>query len=155
MASPITNAFAATVSATCGQNSLASSTSGVGRQSGEFSTAGATHISIMEKAKCGTSPTSNAPWWVYAIGNNGAGSPVRTDSAGSTDAAWTALNARLILTLTTKSSAATGDTLTGDVTALPVGWATMAIGVVNGTGVTSDATAGNFDLSYSLFNLQV
>ncbi len=154
MASPITNSYAATVSATCAQSSLASSSAGVGRVATEFSTAGATYISVMQKFKDGTSPNNNSSVFVFAVGNNGAGTAIRSDNVGGTDAGATFLNARLILTLSNAAAAATGDTITSDVT-IPVGWATMSLGVVQNTGVTSNTTAGNFDLSYALFNLTI
>lgn len=154
MSSPITNSYAATVSATITLASQTSSTTGAGRISTEFSTAGATHISVMLKYKDGTSPANNSPVYVVATGNNGAGTPIRTDGVGASDAAATFLNAKLIMVLTNAASAATGDTLIGDVT-IPVGWATMSLGVWQTTTVTANSTGGNFDLSYSLFNLVV
>jgi hypothetical protein len=154
MASPITNSYAATVSATCTQASLASSTAGVGRVATEFSTANATHMSVMEKFKNGTSPANNSPVYVFAVANNGAGTPVRTDGVGATDAGATFLNANLIMTLTNAAAAATGDTIIANVT-IPVGWPTMSLGVVQATTVTANATGSNFDLSYILFNLQM
>src|SRR5262245_3088018 len=94
--------------------SLASSTSGAGRQSTivDNTTDRLQRILLFLKVKQGTSPTGNKAAYVYLLrDDNGA---YRTDGAGASDAALTVQNATLIGVLRNKSSPSTGDVLYGD-----------------------------------------
>lgn len=157
MASSILDQDAATATFTITLASLASSTAGVGRQSTEIDNTStkATDLYISVKITTGTSPSNNAPVYIYLIGNDNAGTPLRDDTGGASDAAWTALNAPLIGVLTTKAAASTGDVLTGHfVVPWPYVPPKFSLGIVNATGVALNATGGNHTCNYVLRNLQ-
>lgn len=141
MANAILDKFATTTAFTITLASLASSTSGVGRQSTivDNSTNRYSQVLVYIKIKQGTSPTGNKGAYVYLIRSDGTH---RSDGAGATDAAWTALNAQLIGTLINKSSPATGDLMYGEFLVDHPGpeW---GIGIVHDTVAALDATEGN------------
>jgi hypothetical protein len=144
-----------TTSVTITLNSLANSTAGVGRQATVIDnrTTRYKRFTFSVKFKCGTSPTGNSPVYVYAIRSNKDSTPIRDDSAGASDAAWTRISAELARRgngapgiLYTKASPATGDVLEGNFVVEDPG-PEVAVGIVNGSGVTSDATGGNFTVT--------
>lgn len=122
--------------------SLASSTSGVGRQSTmvDNSVTRYRRIFLLLAIKLGTSPNSNAPISVYLLRYDT--TAIRTDGAGATDAALTIKQAIPIGVLTTGPSAATGDVLIGDFVVDNPG-PSWGIAIVNGSGVALDSTGGN------------
>ena len=128
--------------------SLASSTSGVGRQSTivDNSTTRCKRIRIYGKVKLGTSPAAGAIY-IYGIRGEKTGTAFRTDAAGATDAGLTILNAPIIGVFATKGSPATGDVITFDCIFEDPGpeW---GICVVQNTTVNLDSTAGNHVIEY-------
>lgn len=128
--------------------SLASSTTGVGRQSTivDNSTARVKRVRIFGKVKLGASPAAGAIF-VYAIRGEKTGTAFRTDAAVATDAGLTVLNAQIIGVFATKSSPATGDVITLDCMLEDPGpeW---GICIVQNTTVALDSTAGNHVIEY-------
>jgi hypothetical protein len=127
--------------------SLASSTTGVGRQSNmvDNSTSRYGLLHLFVKVKLGTSPTANKAVQVYLLKGNGSG--LRTDNAGASDAALTVKNAPLLGVMTSGGSPATGDVLQKHFTIRDPGleW---GIAVVHDSGVNLDSTAGNHAVHY-------
>jgi hypothetical protein len=127
--------------------SLASSATGVGRQSNmvdnSISRYGLLHLFI--KIKLGTSPTANKTVQVFLLKGNSSG--LRTDNAGANDAALTIKNAPLLGVMTTGGSPSTGDVLQKHFTIRDPGpeW---GIALVHDSGVNLDSTAGNHAVHY-------
>ncbi len=134
--------------------SLASSTAGVGRQSTivDNTSARYTDILLAVSIKLGTSPTGNRSVQIYLIRDNNAGSPIRDDNAGASDAAITVLNAALIGVLT--DTTGSGDILTATFLISKPGpkW---GVAVVHDTGVNLNSTNGNHILSYVGINPEI
>jgi hypothetical protein len=128
--------------------SVASSTSGVGRQSTivDNSTTRYKRVFIYGKVKLGTSPAAGAIY-VYGIRGEKTGTAFRTDNAGSTDAAMTVLNAPIIGVFATKSSPATGDVIYIDLIFENPG-PEFGICIVQNTTVNLDSTGGNHVIEY-------
>lgn len=145
MANTFLDTFANSANFTITLASLASSTSGVGRQSTliDNSTTRATWARVFVKVKTTATTTANSVVYVYLIRGDGTN---RDDAAGASDAAFTAQNASLIGTLTTGSTT-TAQTIQGmfDVYGIGKEW---GIAVVNSTGTALDSTAGNHAASY-------
>lgn len=123
---------------------LASLGNGSARQSTEVDNTSNLYVGLYVACniKLGTSPTSNTIISVYILRNDNAGTPIRDDGAGASDAAITIKNAQLIGTLTTGGSAATGDVLKG-IFYIDNPGPKFSIAVKNGSGVALDATGGN------------
>lgn len=137
--------------------SLASSTSGAGRQSTivDNTTERYQRLLIYAKITLGTSPSGNTNVLLYLIrDDNDATTPHRTDGAGASDAAITIKNARLIGSMQAGSSPSTGDALYGEFVVDEPGpkW---GIAVVHNTGVNLDATPGNHWVRYVGVNPEV
>jgi hypothetical protein len=128
--------------------SLASSTTGVGRQSTivDNSTTRYKRVRIFGQVKLGTSPAAGAIY-VYGIRGEKTGTAFRTDAAGATDAALTILNAPIIGVFSTKSSPATGDVISINCILEDPGpeW---GICIVQNSTVNLDGTAGNHVIEY-------
>lgn len=141
--------FGSSTAFTITLGSLASSTSGVGRQSTivDNTSTAYTAIWVACNIKCGTSPASNAPVYIYLIRDDNNGTHIRDDGAGATDAGLTVVNAPLIGTLFTKASAATGDPLKGTFY-VPAPGPKFGIAVVQATTVALDSTNGNHVINY-------
>lgn len=130
--------------------SLASSTTGVGRQSTLIDNTKTQYSSalIYCKITVGTSPTANSPIYVYLIRSDN-GTPIAGDGAGVSDAAITIKNAVLLDVIT--CTAATSDTAyyktmdTKFVGSLGPKW---GIAVVNSTGAALNSTVGNHEISW-------
>ncbi len=135
--------------------SLASSTTGVGRQSTliDNSTNRWPIIAVTYSIKLGTSPTANRNLYLHAIRSDKNTTAIRDDGAGASDAAWTRKNADWLYTPSGKpsivniGSAATGDIFSGLYYIYDPGpeW---GIGLWHDTGVALDATAGNHVISW-------
>lgn len=140
------DAFAASTAFTI---TLASLTNGSARQSTEIDNTTNLYVGayIAVNIKMGTSPTSNTIISVYILRNDNNGTAIRDDGAGASDAAITIKNAQVIGTLSTGSSAATGDVLKGVFYVDNIGpkW---SIAIKNDSGVTLDATGGNHVVNY-------
>lgn len=141
--------FASSTAFTISLASLASSTSGVGRQSTivDNTTNAYTAIWVACNIKMGTSPSNSSPVYIYLIRDDNNGTNIRDDGAGASDAGLTVVNAPLIGTLFTKASAATGDVLKG-IFYVPAPGPKFGIAVVNATGVALDSTGGNHVINY-------
>lgn len=127
--------------------SLASSTSGVGRQSTLITGNTARSALIGVQVKMGTTPTANSLVYVYLIRSD---TSITDDGAGASDAALTVVNAPLLGTLLCPSST-TGQVLTGlfDTKQLGSLGPTWGIAIVNATGAALDATAGSHAVHYT------
>lgn len=123
--------------------SLASSTSGVGRQSDMVpNTACYTRLIISIKLTQGTSTTGMRGAYVYLIRGDGNATPHRSDGAGASDAALTVLNARLIGTIRNLASGNDGVALYGEFVVDDPG-PQFGIAIVHDTGANLNSTAGN------------
>ena len=146
MANEIQEKFSASAAITISLASLASSTTGVGRQSTIISNATTKYSKVIVylKVKQGTSPTGNRGVYVYGIRSDGT---IRTDGAGASDAGLTVLNAPLLGTMVNKSSPSTGDLLYGEFVFYDPGpeW---GIAIVHDTAVNLDSTEGNHDYNW-------
>lgn len=140
--------FAAASAFTITLASLASSTTGVGRQSTLVTSNTAKSALIAVKFTVGTTPTINTLVYVYLIRGDGT---LNDDNAGSSDAGLTVINAPLLGTIlvsaTTSNTAYYG---LFDTKFLGSLGPTFGIAVVNSSGVTANATAGNFTAEYTL-----
>jgi hypothetical protein len=150
MANKILPKFETAGTLTISLGSLASSTSGVGRQSTmvDNSTNRYKRVRLFLKIKLGTTPTSAKAIYVYGLRGDLNGTPHRTDGAGASDAALTVLNAPLIGVIKNKDSgASTGDNCYGEVIFEDPGpeW---GIAIVHDTAVNLDATGGNHYARY-------
>lgn len=143
-----TSTFGTTTAFTITLASLASSAVGVGRQSTLITsnTAGSAHIAV--KFTVGTTPTAGSLIYVYLIRGDGT---INDDNAGASNAALTVINAPLLGTIlvpaTTSDTAYYGFFDTKFLGALGK---TFGIAVVNSSGVTANATPGNFLAEYTL-----
>lgn len=150
MANEIKDKFSTPAALTITLASLASSTTGVGRQSTivDNTTNRYQDILLAVSIKLGTSPTGSKSVQIYLIRDNNDTTPIRDDNAGASDAAFTVLNAPLIGVLMDKSSPSTGDVLAGNFLINKPGpkW---GIAVVHDTGVALDATGSNHVISYT------
>jgi hypothetical protein len=135
---------------------LASSTSGVGRQSAMVDNTVTRHqdVLVMFKLTQGTSPTGNRGAQVYLIRDDNHASSYRSDGAADADAALTLLNAQFVGGMGNKSIPATGDPLYGEFLIHRPGpkW---GIAIVHDTGVALDATAGNHYVRFIGLNSEV
>lgn len=155
MSSLILDTYSSPTAFTITVASLAASTAGVGRQGTivDNTTNRYQDIIVYAKIKLGTSPTANTAIYLYLIRDDGAATPIRTDSAGASDAAWTAKNAMLIGTLITGTSPSTGDVLSDAFLVRRVG-PKFTIGIVNNTGVPLDSTGTNHVIEFVGVNSQ-
>lgn len=145
MANEIKEKFSASTALTITLASLASSTSGAGRQSDivDNSTTRYRRITIYAKLKQGTSPTSGRNAYFFLLRHDADGTPHISDGAGASDAALTVLNAQFIGAVRNKDSgAATGDNVYGEFVIENPGpkW---GIAVYHDTGVNLDSTGSN------------
>lgn len=148
MGTPIHASFGSSTALTISLGSLASSTSGVGRQSTlvDNSTTQTQMVRVFYKVETGTSPTANTTILFYLLqGDNPASSNIRTDNAGASDAALTVVTASCVGVCQVSSSSNT--TYYGSFLIRNPGpeW---GIAVVNSTGVALNATGGNHVLRY-------
>lgn len=156
MANVVLDKYASVVALTITLGSLATSTTGVGRQSTivDNTTNRYQDILLSVSIKQGTSPTGNKSVQIYLIRDNNDGTAILDDNAGVSDAALTVLNAPLIGTLINKSSPSTGDVLAGNFLITRPGpkW---GIAIVHDTGVNLDSTNGNHVVSYIGLNPEI
>ncbi len=132
-------------------SSLASSTSGVGRQStivANTDTAQMIHLYVA--VTVGATPTANTNIYVYLIKSDGT---LRSDSAGATDAAWTAVNARLLGVI--RNPVVTDNIQYQGEYLIRNPGPEWAIGIVHDTGPNLHATAGNHVIRYTTENQEV
>jgi len=108
-------------------------------------------VLVAASIKTGTSPTGNTLVSLYLIRDDGT---IRTDAAGASDAAITPVNAQTIGTLTTKASPSTGDVL-ADLFVVYDPGPKWTVAVLNGTGVSLDATNGNHVIEFTGVNPEI
>lgn len=156
MANKILDLFGSSTAMTITLASLATSTTGVGRQSDmiDNSTAREMLVRIWAKIKQGTSPTGNRTAAFYLLTGDAHGTPHRTDGAGASDAALTVQNAPLIGVIRNLGSPSTGDNMYGEFL-VRVAAPTWGIAVVHDTGVNLDSTGGNHWLRYTVISPEV
>lgn len=144
----VRDTFSSTTAFTITLASLASSTTGVGRQSTliDNTTTRYSSAHIAVRFTVGTTPTANTLIYVYLIRGDGT---INDDNAGATDAGITIVNAPLLGTIL--CPATTSDTAYREVfDTKPLGslGKTFGVAIVNSTGVAANATAGNFLVDY-------
>ncbi len=156
MANKVLDLFQSSTAMTMTIASLASSTTGVGRQSDILDNSSSREMwaRIWCKLKLGTSPTNNRSAYLYLLTNDNNGTPHITDGAGASDAALTVANAPLIGVIRGKASAATGDVLYGEFL-VRIAAPKWGIALVHDTGVNLDSTGGNHWLRYSYISPEV
>lgn len=150
MASLIKEKPSATGTLTITLGALATSAGlGVGRQSTlvDNSTTQYPVIELFASITLGTNPVANTAVYLVLIRASTSGTPIRDDGAGTTDAAFTALNATPIGSLRTSSAPSTGDVLKGSFIFRNPG-PTWGVGVWHDTGVALNATDGNHVVEY-------
>lgn len=154
MANAVKQALGTETAFTITLASLATSAVGVGRQATlvDNSTNLFFGAKVFVKVTVGTSPTANTSIYVYFIGSNATPS-ISTDGAGASDAAWTAVNARLLgvisVPATTSDTAYYGVFDTAAFGPLPTKW---AVGIVHDTAVNLNSTGGNHSVTYQGYN---
>lgn len=137
----------ATTAITITLASLASSTTGVGRQSTFIdNTDNAQFVRVYFDITTGTSPTANKSIQFYLLTRDDHSSPnISTDNAGSSDAGLTIVSASLINVVQTSSTSDTHYRGSFLIRNPGISW---AIGIVHDTGVNLNATGGNHILRY-------
>lgn len=144
--------LAATATITITLASLASSTSGVGRQGTliDNTTNLYTSAQVALKITTGTSPTANSLIYVYLIRSDNNSTAIIDDGAGTSDAGLTVINAPLLGTILV--SAATSNAVyygvfdTKFLGSLGPKW---TVAVVNSTGAALNATGGNHVVEFN------
>ena len=130
--------------------SLASSTSGVGRQSSAVANANGSPLALVQfKVKLGTSPTAGLLTF-YALRVDTTNS-LNDDGCGTSDAGITVNYAPPVASFATKTSPATGDVIEGSFILRDPG-PEIAIALVQSSGVALDSTAGNHSVEISWIN---
>lgn len=134
--------------------SLATSTTGVGRQSNLVdNTDDAQMIRIYFKVTTGTSPTANKSIQFYLITADDPSSPnVITDGAGTADAGLTVVSAQQVYVVQTTSTS--NQTYQDSFLIRNPGMA-WAIAVVHDTGVNLNSTGSNHAIRYVKENVEV
>ena len=135
---------------------LASSTTGVGRQSSIVDNTQSRHQDLLVYVRLtqGTTPTGNRGAQLYLIREDGHASPQRSDAAGASDGPLTVLNAQFVGGLVNRSTPSSGDVLTGEFLVHRPGpkW---GIAIVHDTGVALDASAANHQVRFVGLNSEV
>ncbi len=131
--------FAASAALTLSLASLASSTSGVGRQATLVNNSVTRYnlIHLFGKTTTGTSPTAGRAIYIYAIRGDGTR---RTDGAGANDAALTRVTARLLRVIPTDATSNKGYEWDCDLHNPGPEWGIL---IVHDTVAALNATAGN------------
>lgn len=142
--------------------SLASITEGNGRVSTAVSNASPSkpRIIIFAQITMGTNPVANSIVELYLIRGDAASPNIQDDNHGTgtpngtSDDAFTAMNAQIIGTLRNSGTPATGDVLRGSFIVDEPGllW---SIGVKNRSGVTLNGTGSNHVIRYSFVNPEI
>lgn len=149
MGTKVNSIFSASSTLTITVASLASSTSGVGRQSDMItnisSSLGDMIVRVYYAITTGTSPTANTPILFYLLQGDAASPTISTDNAGATDAGITIITASLVGNA--QVSATSNFTYYGSFIVRNPGprW---GIAVVNSTGVALNATGVNHLVKY-------
>jgi hypothetical protein len=124
--------------------SLASSTSGAGKQSAMVDNSVTLYkkIYLYVLIKLGTSPGANTGAYLHALRGDKHATPYRTDGASAAKGSLTVLNAAELGALRVKTSPATGDLLYLEATLVNPGpeW---GVALWQDTTAPLDATAGN------------
>ena len=152
MANPITANFGSSTALTITLASLASSTSGVGRQSNlvDNTTDLAQMIRVYYKVTTGTTPTANKTINFYLITADAPTSPnIITDGAVTTDAGLTVTSAPLVASITVSN--VSDKTYQGSFLVRNRGKA-WAIAVVHDSVAALNATGSNHSLRYIIEN---
>lgn len=128
--------------------SLASSTSGVGRQGTIVDNTVNRYAEILVWAyiKQGTSPTGNRKGLLYLIRDDDNGH--RDDGAGASDAGITILNAPLVSVGVNKSSPATGEVIYFPTTRIIQPGPKWTLALVHDTAVNLNVTESNSKIFY-------
>lgn len=134
--------------------SLATSTTGVGRQSTFVdNTDNAQMIRIYFDITTGTSPTANKSIQFYLLCRDDHASPnIATDNAGGSDAGITIVTASLVNVVQTTNTSDTHYRGSFLIRNPGISW---AIAVVHDTGVNLNSTSGNHILRYVIENQEV
>ena len=148
MAAEIKEKFDTEGSFTITLASLASSTSGAGRQSTivDNTTTRYSKLLIFAKVRAGTSPTANRTIRLFLIRDDNNGTNHRTDGAGASDAALTILNAQPIAVIYVDATTSDKDYYLDCVVENP--GPKFGIAVVHDTGVNLNSTGSNHYVRY-------
>lgn len=151
MANEIKRKFGTPTQLTITLASLASSTSGVGRQSTmvDNSSTRFERLHIQGKITTGTSPTASRTISIYLIRSD---ATRRTDGAGASDAALTVITADLVYAVATTNVSDTAYQFAFVIEAPGPEW---GLAVVHDTAVNLNSTAGNHFLYYTGSNPEV
>lgn len=156
MPNEIKDLFGASTALTITLASLASSTTGVGRQSTIVDNTSTRYqdVFVYVKITQGTTPTGNKAVYVYLIRDDDNASNYRTDGAGTTDAALTVQNAILVGAMRNLAVPSTGDVLYGDFLITKPGprW---GIAIVHDTGVDLNSTGSNHYVRFVGINPEI
>lgn len=147
MANEIKAKQSAAAAMTCTLASLASSSTGVGRQTTiiDNSTNLYQLIHVYAKITTGTSPTADKSIWMYLLKGDGHATAFRTDGAGASDAGITIVSARLLAAAHTSSTSDQAYYLHGVIYNPGPEW---GVAIVHDTGVNLNSTAGNHFIHY-------
>jgi hypothetical protein len=155
MPTPITSKFGTSTAMTITLASLASSTTGVGRQATMVDNSSdlGQMIRVYFKVTTGTSPTANRTIQFYLITADLTSSPnIITDGAGASDAGLTVVAAPLLYTIPTTSTS--NQTYQGSFLIRNPG-VSWGIAVVHDTAVNLNSTGSNHALRYVYENQQI
>lgn len=146
MASEIKAKFGTATAFTITLASLATSTTGVGRQTTlvDNSTTRYARVLVYGKIRQGTSPTGSKGVNVHLIRGDGTR---RSDAAGASDAAHTVLNAQPMIRAVNKAAPSTGDDIYFDFVIDEPG-PEFGLSINHDTGVNLDADAGDHYVYY-------
>lgn len=109
-------------------------------------------VRVYFKVATGTTPTANETIEFYLLSGNGAGSPLRTDSAGASDAAITIDTAPIVNVVQVD---ATADKLYIGSFLIRNPGIEWGIAVKNNSGDALKSTGGSFELAYVVENVEV
>lgn len=155
MAAEIKEKFDTEGSFTITLASLASSTSGAGRQSTIVDNTATRYskLLIFAKIRVGTGPTANRTIRLFLIRDDNNGSNYRTDGAGASDAALTIVNAQPIAVIYVDATTSDKDYYFDCVVENP--GPKFGIAVVHDTGVNLNSTGSNHYVRYIGVNPEV
>jgi hypothetical protein len=156
MANEIKAKFGAATEMVITLASLATSTAGVGRQSDLVSNTSDRFSAILlfVKVKLGTTPVANKGVYIHLIRDSGDVTPIRSDSAGTSDAPLTVLNSEQIGGLQGDNTTTSGQVLSSCFVIQDPGpkW---GIAVHHDTGVNLDSTGSNHSIRFLGINPEV
>lgn len=133
--------------------SLATLGNSVGRQSDMINNEDIGQmVRIFYSITTGTSPTAGGTIDFYLLSGNLAGTPIRTDNAGASDAGITIVNAPRVDSA--QIDGTSDKTYKGSFLVRNPG-PEFGIAIVNNTGVSLNATPSNHEVTYTIENVEI